>query len=240
MTPSPRAVRTCIACGQSAGQQCGSCKEPYCSRVCQEDNWPTHRQACIDKRAPLRDSRASPGMSLCYCLICSLYLYFISFLREGLSPPLICTGPLLIIPSICSLFLIRCSNFLLSPPAPPPRLFTVPVPVSPLSLPRLEIRRLKVGSTNTLSVCEVTDPGDFAVLYSSEGDLLYGNMETILEQRTPLWRQSPPMHSSMLPSEPSLSAASGHPYGVLGFFEEQFSRAIVIESASTATEDGPN
>ena len=114
-------------------------------------------------------------------------------------------------------------------------------PFSPLSVaapatssPRVEVRTLKVGSSASLSVFDATGPGDFAVLESAD-DVRYISMESTLAGLTTSLRQMP-----------AITAAGGNDddvcglgRAVLAFFEEQFSRAIVIKPGSQTVDGNP-
>ena len=111
------------------------------------------------------------------------------------------------------------------------------IPSSSPPTPRLDIRHLKIGVPLSLSVFDATDPGDFAVLDSVEGDLRYVNMECALAELTPQLRQTPTMKASL--DRDDVVDPCGTGSGVLAFFEEQFSRAIVIKPGSQTADGNP-
>jgi hypothetical protein len=76
--------------------------------------------------------------------------------------------------------------------------------------------QLKIGSTADLSVFDASHPFDFAVL-AGKDDAPYIAMEHRLSEMTP----------ALTSMENSTSVEAGQ--AVLGFFEEQFSRALVIQ-----------
>ena len=94
---------------------------------------------------------------------------------------------------------------------------------------------MKLGVPLSLSVFDATDPGDFAVLEAAEGDLRYITMESSLADMTPQVRQMPTMKALKQDTADLCPAGSG----VLAFFEEQFSRAVVIKSASQTPDGNP-
>ena len=98
----------------------------------------------------------------------------------------------------------------------------------------MEIRTLKTGATSSLSVFDVNDPSDFAVLDASDGDLRYMSMESMLADMTASLRQMPAV-------QPQNGIGEMYAVGraVLGFFEEQFSRAIVTKSALETSDGNP-
>lgn len=48
--PKPDMQGTCTLCGREATQYCQRCRDWYCSRACQETDWPRHRKYCIPPR----------------------------------------------------------------------------------------------------------------------------------------------------------------------------------------------
>ena len=43
---TPATKQLCTVCQKMTAVRCSHCKAPYCSRKCQTEDWPVHRQSC--------------------------------------------------------------------------------------------------------------------------------------------------------------------------------------------------
>src|SRR4051812_42992086 len=41
------ATAPCSKCGKLGSFKCAKCKQPYCSKLCQTNHWPTHKPFCV-------------------------------------------------------------------------------------------------------------------------------------------------------------------------------------------------